>query len=329
MSSRTTLRPLLTVSPLLLAAAWVMPGCSDSDAGAPAAVVQEDCGAGDQETPDAASEEPQAPVDGSMPETSPEAAMDATQEEASGPTLQEQEPNDGSTLEEHNALPVGAVMQGAIDKPGDADIFRFEAVAGKAYVLSLEVPQGSVLQAHLTAMDDGRGSKPAGDDYVKLARSLTGPAGLELLAMGQGGYYVVVRDARNISSATVGGAEYRYTVTVAESDPKAFEAPALTFPANLQDKLDRAGGLRLYPFTATQGQDAVFDLKATGSMDGRLMVYAASTGSWIARNDDRSAGDPDPLIDATLYGSGAMWLVVENIDEKAGDWAYTLQGTLQ
>lgn len=308
----------LPLLPALLIPALAIASCSDSDGGpqAPAAAI--DAGA-DQA----------AAVDGSLPETGPEASGDSAQPETSMPPLQEQEPNDGAKIEEHNDLPTGAVLQGAIDKPGDADILHFSAAAGTAYTISLDAPAGSLLQGHLTAMDDGRDGDPAGEDYVKIVRTTAGAVGLDLLAMGQGGYYIVVRDVRNISAASVGGPEYTYAVTVTEADPKGFEAPALQFPVNLQDKLDRAGGLRLYPFTATEGANAVFDLEATGSMDGRMMVFAASAGSWIARNDDRALGDSDPLIDAPLYGSGAMWLVVENVDEAAADWAYTLQGSLK
>jgi hypothetical protein len=306
---------------LMLAATWLLPSCSSSDSGSPQPAAPQE---------DAAADVQDAAMDQAYPDAQPEAAADvAPEQEAAAQLLQEKEPNDGTTTAEFNALPAGAIMQGAIDKPGDNDIFRFDAAPGKAYSISLSLPSGSLLQPHLTAMDTGRDTHAAGEDYVKIVKSTSSDVSLDLLAMGQGGYFAVVRDARNVSGPTVGGAEYKYTVTVTEVDPKSFEAPALQFPVNLQDKLDRAGGLRLYPFTATEGANAVFDLKATGTMDGRLMVFASSIGSWIARNDDRSVGDPNPLIDAPLSESGAMWLVVENVDETSTDWAYSLQGTLQ
>jgi hypothetical protein len=83
------------------------------------------------------------------------------------------------------------------------------------------------------------------------------------------------------------------------------------------------------PFTATRGASAMFDRKASGAIHGRQMVAAPSRAWWIARNDDRAMGAPNPLIDAPLSESGAMWLMVENVDEAAGDLAYTVQGTLQ
>ena len=59
-----------------------------------------------------------------------------------------------------------------------------------------------------------------------------------------------------------------------------------------------------------------------------MMIFAKSTGSWCARNDNQSASDINPLIDAPLTESGAMWLVVENVDHDATGFGYAITATL-
>ncbi|MFU8806466.1 MAG: hypothetical protein ACNA8W_21820, partial [Bradymonadaceae bacterium] len=77
-------------------------------------------------------------------------------------------------------------------------------------------------------------------------------------------------------------------------------------------------------FTANEGDDAIIDLRATGDMDARLVLFSENTGSWFARNDDRSLGDVDPLIDAPIFAEGPALLVVENIAESVQDLGYTM-----
>jgi len=184
---------------------------------------------------------------------------------------------------------------------------------------------GSPFQPHLTAMDGGRGTKAPGDDTVKMAASPSLPVTVELLAMGEGGYLLIVRDLRALSSNPVGGASYTYQVMVAGQDPQFFQGQALTL-ANDQfdDSLSSPGAVKLYPFSATEGQNLKADLTAVSELDGRLFVFSVATGDWIARNDDRSAGDRNPLLDAPLFASGEMFLVVENIDETATALGYHL-----
>jgi len=236
--------------------------------------------------------------------------------------LSETEPNDGATLEEYNELPLDADMRGSIGTVGDADIFRVQAEAGKVVRVVVWLPPGSALEPHLVVFDDGRGNKAPGDDYVKVA--VGKPATLEFLAMDSGGYYVAVRDVRNLSSPAVGGVDFTYSLQATEHATSAFEGQPLVFPSQFTDSLGSPSGLRLYAFTGSKGADIVVDLKAKGDMDGRLMIYADAISSWIARNDDRGAQDKNPLIDAFLTEGGPMFLVVENIHEKANNLSYTL-----
>lgn len=254
-----------------------------------------------------------------------EAGEDAP-EEASLPTLQEEEPNDGAAVDEYNDLPLVTVMTGAVGTVGDADIFRVPALPGKVYVATLS-SGGSELQGNLTVMDTGRDGDPAGDDYVKLANAVSGTGTLAWLAMGDGDYFVIVRDSRNLTEATVGGAGYTYELVVQERPVSEFEGDGLDFALPVTDSLQGSGDVRLHPFDGEEGTDVVIGLTTSGDMDGRLMVFANSTGSWIARNDDQAYGNPDPKIDAPLMAGGAMWLVVENVDHEATTFDYAISSS--
>jgi hypothetical protein len=238
----------------------------------------------------------------------------------------EQEPNDGATSEEYNDLGFDVWMRGAVGTVGDSDVFRVQSTAGKVVRVVLELPTGSALEPHVAVFDDGRGTAAPGEDYVKVAVGAS--VMVEWLAMDTAGYFVAVRDARNLSAATVGGADFTYSVRATEHDTGAYEGQPLVFPSQLDDALPHASGLRLYGFQGSEGADILVDLQAKGDMDGRLMIYADAIDSWIARNDDRGAQDPNPLIDAFLTEGGSMFLVVENIDEGATDLSYSVDAKL-
>jgi len=243
--------------------------------------------------------------------------------------LQETEPNNGATVDEYDDLALGAELGGSLQEPGDIDVFKIATEPGKVYRATLLMPAGSSLEGHLTVMDDGRNGKAPGDDFVKMAiAETTSSTDAVFLAMGQGGYFVAVRDSRNVEGGYVGGPGFDYQLSVVEIPTTQVEKSALSFPAQQSGALDAPGGLHLYPFDGTAGSDVVFDVKATAEADFRLLVFSKTQGDWIARNDDRASGDKNPLIDAPLTASGAMWLVVENVDPVAASLGYELQASM-
>ncbi|MFU8806411.1 MAG: hypothetical protein ACNA8W_21545 [Bradymonadaceae bacterium] len=134
--------------------------------------------------PDAVHEDDASPDDVATSDDADPRPPDADDEDD---LLYEQEPNDGQTDGEFNALPVGAVMVGNIDLD-DVDIFHFDASPGDVYRIELDT-MGSDVEPHLTVLDAGRGDKAAGEDFVKIVR--TPETALDLLAMGEGGYLVI------------------------------------------------------------------------------------------------------------------------------------------
>ena len=264
----------------------------------------------------------------------PDDTPDAAVVDAGQVLYTETEPNDGATVDQYNALETGKLLTGALQSPGDADIFKIDTIAGRLYRLTLTVPAGSSLQAHVTVFDTGRGGHAAGDDFVKVGvLDGSGSVQLEWLAMGQGGYFVAVRDQRNVTGSQVGGEGFGYELSANNVALAEAEVGALTFPTTgAHASLRAAGAVALYRFSTTSGTEVTIDLRADDStepagLDGRLIVVSVASGDWVARNDDRGQTDVDPLLQAPLYADGEIILVVDNVNERATRLGYTLNAT--
>jgi hypothetical protein len=240
----------------------------------------------------------------------------------------ETEPNDGVADEDYDDIAASHPMGGTIEPAGDTDIFRLPTAPGTVLEARLTPEAGSALEPHLTLFDDGRGGEQEGSDYVKLTRTASGELRLQWLAMGEGGYYVGVRDARNVDGQSVGGAGFGYELEVTVVERATVTVGPLPGAEAHQDTLPFGGAVQLFDFEGTAWQDALIDLQAAGDLDGRLTVLAEATGDWIARNDDRSDTNVDPLIDAPLTEGGSLWLVVENVAESATSLGYELSASL-
>lgn len=274
--------------------------------------------------------------------TSPDASTDMRDEvdmEDMGPpsreAIEESEPNNGEMLDEVNTLAPNQIATGAIATPGDVDVWKVDIQPGEIYRIELVAGDDSLLEEHLTVIDAGRGSDPAGDDYVKIAQQLSSVphASLTLLGMGEGGYFLIVRDTRNVGAqmSQEGSAAHTYTLSLQKLTLSDVRGKALAVEAGeITDALSSPGDISIYPFTASLGDELVADLQAASAeeLDARLFVYAEQEKSWIARQDNRTIDDVNPLLDAPLFADGQMWLIVENITPTATSLAYTLKTTL-
>ena len=232
--------------------------------------------------------------------------------EGEGGALEESEPNGGDPVSDVDVLPVGVVLRGVIDGADDVDFFALEgAVAGHVYVVDVAGAEGDGFDPRVAVLDDGRGGDAPGADYVRL-----GHLSLQFAVLG-GGVFIAVDD--DVGSG--GG----YSVIVGDVTD---DVSAAALSGAVDDDLGGAGRVRVYPFAADPGDDVAFDVVSSGDADLRLFVVSLSAGDWIARNDDRSAGDLDPLLDAPLFEEGPYVLLVENNDEDATDLGYTLTPTL-
>jgi hypothetical protein len=238
--------------------------------------------------------------------------------------LDEHEPNDGDPLTATNPIAEAAGVRGAIAVTGDVDVFAFASTPGHVYRVSCTTG-GSPLDCHLTVLDDGRAGDPAGDDYARLAAHPPGPdAALTFMALGEGGHYVIVRDARAVGGAGEGGADFTYAVTVDDvtDDDGLFGVP-LAFPGAHDGALPSPTSLQLHPLDAVADADVVFDVAAAGDADLRAFVVSATTGDWVLRNDDRGSSS-DPLLDAFFPEAGPHLLLVEAVADDATDVRYTV-----
>ncbi len=245
--------------------------------------------------------------------------------EISTSSLSEHEPNDGTSTTEHETAKLAEQWLGAIGTAGDVDVYFVDVAPGQRLAARLQLGTGSELQPLLTVMDAGRNGKAAGGDYVKLA---TGD--VQWVSMGQGGYYVIVRDARNVgSSATAGSPQHTYSLIIEAATP-----PVVTLHGSDTgyDVLASPGAIQLYELDAgSGGGDLLFDVTREsqgGKLDARVIVYSLTEADWVARQDDRSGSSVDPLVDAPI-GAGLHWLVVENVEPTATafgfDYALTFQ----
>ncbi len=245
---------------------------------------------------------------------------------ASFMSTQETEPNNGTTTSEHGTLTLGGAVTGAVGTPDDVDVFFVDVAPGTLVTATVSGAVDSALQPHLTVIDAGRGSAAAGEDYIKIVKStsLTKSLTLSWLAMGQGGYYVVVRDTRNVGGpGGAGGASATYTLTVSSETaaPKK-----LSNGASGVGTLASAGAVQLYEVELAGASNLVFDVKHTGAgavLDGRVIVYSFSESDWVARQDDRTSSDFDPLVDAPLQTTGKHWIVVENLAPTATELGFS------
>src|SRR5262249_39917026 len=81
------------------------------------------------------------------------------------PVVAEKEPNDG--FEQAQPVAVGKVGQGAISKPQDVDVYRFEGKAGQKVVLEVHAARfGSPLDSVLTLYDAGGAIIETNDDVA-------------------------------------------------------------------------------------------------------------------------------------------------------------------
>lgn len=236
-------------------------------------------------------------------------------------TATESEPNGGAKDGEINSIAAWTRLSGEIADGDDADVFLFESLPGHVYEARLSLPLENGILPHLAVMDAGRGDDAPGSDYIKITTN----SALQFLAMGAGGHYVIVRDANNVGDGSHPGTGF-YTLELREVPIDEVTAGELS-SGTTAGTLPTAGGVQLYAFTGTEGNDIRVDLEAS-DLDARLYVFAAATGDWIARNDDRSGDDVDPLLDAPLVAEGAMFLVVENIELAPADLTYQLTTTL-
>ena len=294
--------------PLALLLTLSLVACSDDGAPAPDTAVP-DTGPGVDAVTDGPTADQPPPAEGGTPDG------------PTGDTLQqstEQEPNDGGTTTEYNAIQIPALVKGAIGQADDIDLFGIAAQAGERFTVT--VTSDGTLQPHLvvfdpadklpTAAHPGPGSTVMAEYYpLKSVTILIG-----------------VRDRRNVGSSSqhVGGAGFTYTLTVT---PLTRAPMTITVGGQQSAALDPPGTVRVFSFSASQSDDLDVSVLTGGSdVDARLSLFHPGQKAWLGTNDDLVSNDA--LLTGPMPFSGTFHAIVENVAETFGaNLGFTLKIT--
>ncbi len=241
-------------------------------------------------------------------------AREASPREASAPDaaapIPEQEPNDGKTKTELQAVSVPVQVNGAIGVADDIDLFGFQAKAGDR--LAVTVKSAGSLEPHLAVF---------GDSALGVPSSVTtGAAGATTLAeyyvLKAGSYFVGVRDRRNVGSSSqhVGGAGFGYLLTLSPLSRAPIPA---AIGAETSATLDPPGTVAVFAFTPTANDNLEVTVLAArlappSNVDSRLSLFHPGQGAWLGTNDNLSASQTDSLLKGAFPFAGVYHAIVEN-----------------
>lgn len=154
----------------------------------------------------------------------------------------EEEPNDWASRAAQLSLPM--TLEGAIQHPGDVDIFRFKAGAGQALAFEIETPETvpPFFNPHLVVVD-GRGTElvsniyrevaGVGDDWIKSIKAKTVYTFEEA-----GEYFLQIRDLTTRRAAP----HFRYRVLVRPQVPHLGEIAVKTGRGEVVDHVNLRSG---------------------------------------------------------------------------------------
>ena len=235
----------------------------------------------------------------------------------------EQEPNNGGTATELNAITIPALVTGAIGVADDVDVFGWQAQAGDRVTVTLKTG-GSSLQPHLAVFGAQALSVPAA------VSTGAGDVMAEYYVLKSGQYYVGVRDRRNVgsSSAHVGGAGFTYTLSVAALT----RAPIAASYGETKSDLMPPGTVGVYSFTAAAGDTvelAVLAAQLTPptDLDSRLSLFHPAQKAYLGTNDNLSLTQTDSLLSGALPFAGTYHAIVENEGTATSNLGFTLRIT--
>lgn len=239
---------------------------------------------------------------------------------------EEQEPNNGSTTTEYNAMTIPGAMAGALDPANDADIFSITPAAGELWEWKLD-PKTADLAPHLTVFD----SAPDNLNPTVVAKGAAGDtATIQHFVLGGGKWLAVVRDARNVPTATgKGGATYGYAFTAKKLTP---QLTTIAVGEKKTGTLASLSSVALFELTlaSTTGLDVIVraERKASPStLDSRLSLWNSATKKSIGTNDDADGTTTDSQLGGDALPAGKYVIVLDNEGTDATDLSYELEVT--
>jgi len=243
------------------------------------------------------------------------------------PSYTETEPNNAGAAGETNAVTFPATVRGAITPADDLDILRVTLAPGELWTWRLTSP-GGVFAPHLSIVEETNATP------VLLALAGAGGNAEQPHFVLQGGtYFLIVRDSRNVPSASsqhAGGADHTWQLsgTSPAAQPGLVELPSTT-----EASLATPFSIGLHQFQAAQGTmlDAVVNAvrrAPPSDMDTRLSLYDVTNRDWLITNDDDGTSR-DSRVGGEMPTSGAYILIVDNINPAATVRDYSLVLTLR
>ena len=183
------------------------------------------------------------------------------------PEILEREPNNGPTQAQRISLP--AIVNGRIDRPGDTDVFAFEAGAGSVIIVEVMARRlGSPLDSAIR-LTDWRGREiAANDDFDDESAALIthqADSRIQVKLPAAGLYFLALRDAQQ-----KGGPDYAYRLRLSAPAP---DFDLRTSPSSLSA---RAGAT--IPITVTVFRKDGFDGDITLSLRNGPPGFVLSGG---------------------------------------------------
>jgi hypothetical protein len=180
------------------------------------------------------------------------------------PEAAEVEPND--TIKQPQKVTLPVIINGRISKPGDVDVFRFDAKAGDQVVAEVNARRlGSPLDSLLRLMDSSGKVLAWNDDTEDKSMGLlthSADSYISFKIPAAGTYFVQLSDAQHH-----GGEEYAYRLRL--SPPRPDFALRVT-PSTINEGNGRPAILTAYAFRK-DGFDGDIDLALKGAPDGFLL----------------------------------------------------------
>jgi len=246
----------------------------------------------------------------------------------------ESEPN--NTLAQANAITPNVTIRGALTPAGDVDFFSFQATAGQRVRIDIAAKTLTPPSAADTvvALFDSSGRKLAENDDREAGQldSL-----LEFTLPAAGRYAFSIRDFGN-----KGGPNFTYEATVSltggaparvtESEPNntLSQAQTVTPDVLIVGRLDPAGDVDFFAFTASAGQRVTVDITARAltppSEADTVVTLLDSTGTPLAENDD-AEGSLDSWLTVEIPRSGRYVVRIRNFSPKGGP-TYTYEALI-
>ncbi|MDW8256528.1 MAG: DVUA0089 family protein [Acidobacteriota bacterium] len=243
----------------------------------------------------------------------------------------EAEPN--NSVAQANPITPNVTIRGVLDPQGDVDFFAFQASAGQRVRIDVAAKRLTPPSAAdtIVALFDSSGRKLAENDDRAPGQldSL-----LEFTFTAAGRYVFSIRDFGN-----KGGRDFTYEASVTltggaparvnESEPNnAFaQAQAITPDVLIVGRLDPAGDVDFFSFTANPGQRLTVDINARSltppSEADTIVTLFDSNGQQLAENDD-AEGALDSLLTFEIPRSGQYFVRIRNFSPKGGP-SYTYE----